>query len=1409
MKKKILALFLSVQLLSSAMTPSLYAIADAVDLNHANSVEVEEEQLSVSGDGVTVTVTSIFPDCELTWTSFSDYLLNQATIAWNSPASYVGYEVEFLPYWDSASCISDFEGNATSVWLSLKSGETKSNTQIDPSQFKMVIDGYHYEEETECLWYKVKAAEGYELPEVLEQNPYVLHLDSYELQAGHPTFVIGPVRAIFNSTIDSVNVKRQPVAASYLDTVDPSQLSPIFSVKPVYSNFSYSQHYDIGDLAAEYTQNRYVAEEDITILPVEVSVAYEKLLAAEDTYEYYEIIQEIPEEILAQFSEQHRAEVREFYSSLEVLEQVRYETTVDFGGVMLPIVVVGKLPAGVELQASVVPNATVFAEGFDIKEDFSDIVAALDIKLVYTADGTEWQPKEGRRVGVSIGLGALGYEEGAVVRLQHKHDDFIEDYQIAIVQDEFLTVYTSGFSIYAVTELAEPANNATAITNGSTITLEVGKDENNEYIFYFKTSGGTSQRGTWTLDDPDGALHYTVHMKSNTSVGNGGVYVPWIKIHPLKVADGIKLLFSRNSNGDTVNTETYTVNVIAPTGGDNGRDYKLYIKDDVNEHGKITAALVDKDGKEIENGLDGAAFEWSRSDKYLINTTAYDDNYKSVNIALDHSGLVEARKTADEKGFQPTTYTLKATLSDGEDYYAYYTVYYQSEIINADFEFPTTSTSNYYAYFPNGWPELHWKTTAPGTKGNLTKDVEYGIPEITNEFGVTQAANGSKIAEINAEEFGALYQDVISVPGEEIVWSFSHAPRTASFASNISNAMFIVLGPTAAAQKLTAAMLEDLGAKAKAAAGANNTDFLNGKTSVEITYDDGATYIVWYHDAGTYTYGGQNDVYEAENNYGWTHLEGSYITPGNQYRTRLFFMSEKKETTEEDDGNTGGGGWYPGGGGWYPGGGNNNNNANPNTGNLIDQAKGGQYRKYVIEYWSEVLQGDQQHKRELLKEVKGEALLHSSVKLEDLMNYMNDADHPYYLHKILINGGNYPYNVRYEGDASLYVEKYEFAEGFNREKYGDYDIVMQVYLRDVATTVQVQLDFPEKMTEAQKLSVIETLKGYQTTVKVVEVLSDGKEGEILDVGVATITKRDPKGNYTAYYYFEKDIYLTKGTKYRIVQTSLPEKIPGLELKKSGGTVYYTYYYEKGAVVEPVPTDPDDADILLNGNRGFAEVVIVNTYQEKETTIYYKAVGNGKVAFANVKDEDLEFVDTPTEPLAFYTGKAIGAKVFPGEGATFKGWFTDEACTKPVTAKDGVYNDKDHSFIPNANIINAPTVTFYAKFETVSILIARKNANPGQTFVYHVQWSNSKGNTLDMYVTLECDASGIGSVAILEARTEGTYTVTELEDWSWRHVGETKTGQLQGTDKELKFEFDTPVAHNSWLNGYGDLSSNTH
>ena len=130
---------------------------------------------------------------------------------------------------------------------------------------------------------------------------------------------------------------------------------------------------------------------------------------------------------------------------------------------------------------------------------------------------------------------------------------------------------------------------------------------------------------------------------------------------------------------------------------------------------------------------------------------------------------------------------------------------------------------------------------------------------------------------------------------------------------------------------------------------------------------------------------------------------------------------------------------------------------------------------------------------------------------------------------------------------------------------------------------------------------------------------------------------------------------------------------------------------------------------------------------------------------------------------------------------------------------------DNSFKPNANIINDTEITFYAKFETGSVVIERKNAEPGQTFVYLI---TSTTSGVSMYVTLQCDENGSGTVAILEA-ARGTYTVTELQDWSWRHVGETLTGSHQGDDKELKFTFDNTVKNDKWLNGCGELSSNTN
>lgn len=1368
MRKKLLSLLLCFQIIFSAISPIFSMAVGSEDPEAPGSSGNDTAQTSPT-DSV---VQSIFPESELVWKSFRDYLLDQARTAWNYPESYVGYEVMLLPCWSSLLCRSGFDNNEEAIEVEINNAGIMQIDTIDLEQTKLVIDAYHYDENEDALWYKVKAAEGYVLPQVLEEHPYILQFYCEDIENGMldvypPTFLIGPLKAVFNAPDGTVTIKKQPEMASRFDTVDVSDLSSVIDVKPLFSfdnsNDSYVwNYYDIGDIASAYTDYQYADVESITVIPVEASVAYDQLMNAEDTYEYYSILSQIPNSVLAQLSNQHKAQLDICIEELVALEQVTYETTVNFNGVGLPVSVIGKLPDNVTLQASIVSDAEVLAEGFEI-ESVDDIVAALDIKLINNEDGTEWQPKEGRRIGVSIGVGALGYEDNQILRLQHKHGKTIESYDIVVVEDGAVTVFVGGFSIFVMNENqagVTPNNNARPlVTDGSTLELEVGKST----VYYFKLNDNNNNLpdvGTWAVNDPTGAIHYTVHSKS--SIGNGGMQVMWIRITALKAANGITLTYNYRTN-NTTRSQTFTLNVVTPK-AEKGQT-ALYIKDDVNNSGRIIATLVDENGKEVEGALDGAAFSWTRSDDYYITPKAYGDEFRSVNIAVDHGGLVEARKNAAGTAFEPTKYTVDVILSNGEKLSASYTVYYQSEIINADFEFPATSTNQNYTYFPNGWPELYWETTAPGQGNKISMDIEYGYPTGQGtSWGVTHAATGKQFAEINAEAFGALYQDIITAPGEDIDWDFAHGPRqNQSWSGDISNAMFIVIGATEDAQKLNHTDLEKLGAQAKTAAGNNNQNFLSGKEPVKITYNS-AEYYVWYHDAGTVAQN-NNRPYQGEDG-GWTKLEGSYTVPDGQYRTRLFFVSEKKYQNSQ------------------------------NAGNLIDATRAGQYKNFLIEYYIGKVDTNNQLIYERLEGTEtGEELIYSSKEIMLLDQYITQQKQ--YLHKILINGENYPYSVRYqdketgEEKAFLYIEKYPFASDFpkNDPRYKDYDIVMQVYLREVVISVQKELVFPAELTEEQKLNIMTQFQaagGYIANFETVSVNSGDYAFE--DKGVATITQRDPVGKYTGYYSVEK--YPEKNHTYR-VQEGETSDIPGLVLKS---TTYLTYLYDNGKRDEGVvsPADQPYSQFTFTHSKNFAEIFVVNTYEEKMTTIRYHAVGNGKVAFVG---EGI-FLDTPTETLKYYSDLAKGADIYPGIGATFVGWYKDPECKIPVTAKDGYWDPNTNSFKPNANIITDTEVDFYAKFETGTIVINRENAKPNQSFVYHIQ-----SNGIDMYITLHCDENGKGSVQVLEVPLNQTYTITECDDWSWRYPSKSLSQTNSNEKKLLEYLFNEAADPNAWLNGF--------
>ena len=1374
MTKKYIAFFICLCVLLTVLAQGLPPVLALL------GVDAQEEAPEQEG--------FVWPESKLTWMSYRDFCLASAVKAYENPELYLGYEAVFaVDRWGSFVLEDNFEKESrASQW------PNKADLMDDEGNgLRVVITDYHLDTEEKALWYKVAAPEGETLPELLQEYPYVLFYSNIEPD---PALYIQPQYAMFAG--DTVEIKVAKEAACRSAILNTADLPLMFTVSADWNDNAY---YDLGDTTGwnedladrEY---RYVDASSVILIPAEAAAAYVALMETRYSRQFNYLLSQIPESVLEQLSPQHYESLEAFLEELIVLENVQHTTEVQVGELTLPVAVKGRLPQeGVQLQAAPVTAETVLSEGFDI-ENPDDIIVALDIKLINEADGSEWQPAEGESVQVSIGVAAFGCEELQMVRVHHKHGEKIDVLDVFMVVDGAVTLETGGFSIYVVDRVGNTSTTGKRYDANSTITLRVG-------VPIYLYSGRNNNTGTWEVTDTEGALYYTVHSNS-TSLGHDGMTVPWIKIIPLKTAENVTLVYKYTNNG--TKTESYTVRVLPPE-VPAGDTQILYIKDEVNTTGSIRAVLVDKEGNEIPNGLDGAAFKWERSDGLFIVPAAYGKDYASVNIARDHAGLVENRKETDGS-YELVTYTLTATLADGSTPKATYTVYYQSEIINAGFESPAlgSNVSN-YIMFPNGWEGLYWKTTAPGTNDKLTQDIEFGNLNggSGTSFGVTQDADGrgggDQFAELNAENVGALYQDIISVPHEIIEWDFSHAPRQeqTSWAANLENKMYIIIGATEDAQKLTTQQdLKKLTDKLTAAQ-KNDADFRAGKKSYVLKdenaiYDDGVAYYeVWYHDAGTVREGNNNanNAYNASNNYGWTEISGQYEVPEGQYRTRLFFVSD---------------------------------NTQANAGNLIDKAKAGQYKTYLIEYYEETfVNGEKVVQHIVDRDEFGEALVYSSVKMEELDYFLTTRND--YLHEIMINGGNYPYDIRYAGEPSIYIEQYpgkatDPMPGVGKD-YDGYQIVVQVYVRDTVIAVKKELKLPGKMTEEQKLNLMNSLTadggaGYLTYFNV-SFPKTNENGEIQTVILSdqtAITKRDPAGKYTGYVSIGNDdngdALSYDDITYTLTETGATE-LEGLVLDSVVFTVTL-YRYGVGDTADPetytfehITNDtPLQVSFKLTKDQKIAEILVENIYREKETTIYYVGVGNGKVKFLG---EGGEFMDIPTETLDFYSEPAKGALPVAGEGASFVGWFKDPACTDPVTAKDGKIGD-DGSFKPNANIISTEAVYFYAKFESGSVTINRTDGEPNQTFLYRVQ---EKNTGMIIYVSLTCDEEGNGSVLINEA-PEGEYTVTELGDWSWRYPQpESQTKDLVFTPKNRNVTFDFAGKHNKdqWLNGYSPVEEN--
>lgn len=191
---------------------------------------------------------------------------------------------------------------------------------------------------------------------------------------------------------------------------------------------------------------------------------------------------------------------------------------------------------------------------------------------------------------------------------------------------------------------------------------------------------------------------------------------------------------------------------------------------------------------------------------------------------------------------------------------------------NGSFEQPCNalqSSPNFYIFYTEGAKGLDWLTTASDDKIEIgsvgTKEFQNSSSSSSN-YHTALARDGVQFAELNANQVGALYQDVSIVPGVTLYWGFSHKAREEG------DALAFLVGSTNEFEQALAIYTANVAAKPEGWQQATLDAIAKaGLSSIQVTY----------HKA----------PYDASDLYGWTDLTGKYTVPEGQNVTKFAFLS--------------------------------------------------------------------------------------------------------------------------------------------------------------------------------------------------------------------------------------------------------------------------------------------------------------------------------------------------------------------------------------------------------------------------------------------------------------------------------------------------------------------------------------